>query len=146
MPNYNNPYMNNYSGYYPQNNYTQPTYNYGYQSQMQPQMTQQPQQTTFMQLTFINGLDEAKAYIVAPNSSIYLRDNNSNKLYIKSCDNTGRSSLEEYNLVKATENTSNSNEKVDYNQFVTTSVFQSMKDEFTAKFEEIEKKLGGTNE
>ena len=143
MANYNTPYMNNYGNYYPNNSYQQPTYNYGYQTQ--PQMAQQTQ-PMFMQLTFVNGLDEAKSYIVAPNSSMYLRDNNSNKLYIKSCDNTGRSSLEEYNLVKSTEKGSNSSESVDYNQFVTTSVFQSMKDEFTAKFEEIEKKLGGTNE
>ena len=143
MANYNTPYMNNYGNYYPNNSYQQPTYNYGYQTQ--PQMAQQTQ-PMFMQLTFVNGLDEAKSYIVAPNSSMYLRDNNSNKLYIKSCDNTGRSSLEEYNLVKSTEKGSNSSESVYYNQFVTTSVFQSMKDEFTAKFEEIEKKLGGTNE
>lgn len=143
MPNYNNPYMSNYGGYYPQSSYQQPNYNYGYQAQ--PQVPQQTQ-PMFMQLTFVNGLEEAKSYIVAPNSSIYLRDNNSNKLYIKSCDNTGRSSLEEYNLVKASEKGSNSSGSVDYNQFVTTSVFQSMKDEFTAKLEELEKKLGGTNE
>lgn len=143
MPNYNNPYMNNYGGYYPQNSYQQPTYNYGYQNQTQ--ITQQPQ-SMFMQLTFVNGLDEAKSYIVTPNSSIYLRDNNSNKLYIKSCDNTGRSSLEEYSLVKTTGKGSNSSETIDYNQFVTNSVFQSMRDEFSAKFDEIEKKLGGANE
>ena len=143
MPNYNNPYMNNYGGYYPQNSYQQPTYNYGYQNQTQ--MAQQPQ-SMFMQLTFVNGLDEAKSYIVTPNSSIYLRDNNSNKLYIKSCDNTGRSSLEEYSLVKTTEKGSNSSESIDYNQFVTNSVFQSMKEEFKAKFDEIEKKLGVSNE
>ena len=145
MPNYNNPYMSNYGGYYPQSSYSQPNYNYSYQNQTMPQMAQQTQ-PMFMQLTFVNGLDEANSYIGAPNSSIYLRDNNSNKLYIKSCDNTGRSSLEEYNLVKSTEKSSNSSENVDYNQFVTTSVFQSMKDEFTAKLEELEKKLGGTNE
>lgn len=143
MPNYNNPY--NYGGYYQQNSYQQPSYNYGYQNQTMPQMAQQTQ-PMFMQLTFVNGLEEAKSYIVAPNSSIYLRDNNSNKLYIKSCDNTGRSSLEEYNLVKSSEKGSNSSENIDYNQFVTTSVFQAMKDEFSAKFEEIEKKLGGANE
>lgn len=142
MANYN-PYMTNYGGYYPQSSYQQPTYNYGYQAQ--PQVTQQTQ-PMFMQLTFVNGLDEAKAYIVAPNSSIYLRDNNSNKLYIKSCDNTGRSSLEEYNLVKATEKCSNSSETIDYNQFVTTTVFQSMKDEFSAKLEELEKKIGVAHE
>lgn len=143
MPNYNNPYMNNYSGYYPQQSYSQPNYNYGYQTQ--PQMTQQTQ-PMFMQLTFVNGLEEAKSYIVAPNSSIYLRDNNSNKLYIKSCDNTGRSSLEEYNLVKSTEKGSNSSKTIDYNQFVTTSVFQAMKDEFATKLSELEKKIGDTNE
>lgn len=145
MPNYNNPYMSNYSGYYPQSNYSQPNYNYGYQNQTMPQMAQQTQ-PMFMQLTFVNGLEEAKSYIVAPNSSIYLRDNNSNKLYIKSCDNTGRSSLEEYNLVKSTEKGSNSSESIDYNQFVTNSVFQSMKDEFSAKLEELEKKIGVAHE
>lgn len=145
MPNYNNPYMSNYSGYYPQSNYSQPNYNYGYQNQTMPQMAQQTQ-PMFMQLTFVNGLEEAKSYIVAPNSSIYLRDNNSNKLYIKSCDNTGRSSLEEYNLVKSTEKGSNSSESIDYNQFVTNSVFQSVKEEINNKLSELEKKIGATNE
>lgn len=145
MPNYNNPYMSNYSGYYPQSNYSQPNYNYGYQNQTMPQMAQQTQ-PMFMQLTFVNGLEEAKSYIVAPNSSIYLRDNNSNKLYIKSCDNTGRSSLEEYNLVKSAEKGSNSSESVDYNQFVTNSVFQSVKEEINNKLSELEKKIGATNE
>lgn len=145
MPNYNNPYMSNYSGYYPQSNYSQPNYNYGYQNQTMPQMAQQTQ-PMFMQLTFVNGLEEAKSYIVAPNSSIYLRDNNSNKLYIKSCDNTGRSSLEEYNLVKSAEKGSNSSESIDYNQFVTNSVFQSVKEEINNKLSELEKKIGATNE
>lgn len=142
MPNYNNPYINNYGGYYPQQNYTQPNYNYGYQQQV----TQQQTQPTFMQLTFVNSLDEAKAYIVAPNTSIYLRDNNSNKLYIKSCDNTGRSSIEEYDLNKSSGNTPNLSEKIDPNNFVTLSVFHALKEEYNAKFEEIEKKLGMTNE
>lgn len=143
MPNYNNPYMNNYTGYYPQQSYSQPNYNYGYQTQ--PQIAQQ-NQPMFMQLTFVNGLEEAKSYIVAPNSSIYLRDNNSNKLYIKSCDNTGKSSLEEYELTKSNEKTPNSSEKIDYNQFVTRSLFDALKEEFNAKFDDLEKKLGGINE
>lgn len=133
---YNNNYNSyGYGNYYPQ---TQ-SYNHPYQQQV-------AQQPSFLQLTFVNSLEEAKAYIVAPNTSIYLRDNNSNKLYIKSCDNTGRSMLEEYDLNRTGSKTPNLSENIDFNQFVTRSVFDALKEEYSAKFSEIEKKLGVINE
>lgn len=135
MYNNNNYNSYGYGGYYPQGN----TYNHHYQQQV-------AQQPNFLQLTFVNSLEEAKAYIVAPNTSIYLRDNNSNKLYIKSCDNTGRSMLEEYDLNRTGSKTPNLSENIDFNQFVTMSVFDALKEEYSAKFSEIEKKLGGINE
>ena len=53
--NYNNPYFNPYQQY----PYTQPT-------------QQQTPMTNYLQLTFINGIEGAKAFIVAPNQTIYL--------------------------------------------------------------------------
>ena len=134
-----NPY-NNY-GYYPQqNNY--PNYNnYGYQA---PQMHQVNQ--SFMRLSFVNGIEEARAYILEPNTSIYLRDSNANKLYIKSCDNTGISTIDEYDLIKSTENKANFNENVDVGQFITKDDFNALKKEINGKINALKKELGGKDE
>lgn len=97
MPNYNNygnyPYGNPYQTF--QNN------NYNQQPQtMQPQQTQQP--IPFMPLTFTSGLVGAKAYIVAPNQTVFLKDSdtNSNLLFEKSADSYGRYTLKAYELTE----------------------------------------------
>ena len=78
------------------NNYNQYGYgNYGYnnyyypnqQQVAQPQMQQQIQHPNYLPLTYVNGEEGAKAYIVSPNTTIYLRDSDSNKLFIKTSDN-----------------------------------------------------------
>lgn len=73
--NYNNPYFNPYQQY----PYTQ-------------------QQTNYSQLTFINGIEGAKAFIVAPNQTIYLKDSDSNILYEKKADAQGRYTLTAFEL------------------------------------------------
>lgn len=129
---------------YNNNNYN--SYGYGgygaYNNYQNYQAPQQPQ-TNYIPLTFVNGVEEVNKYILAPNTSVYLRDSESNKLYIKTCDSTGRCNVKSYELV---EMGTNNEQKVDYNQFVTNSVFQALKDEISGKFEELEKKLGGEHE
>ena len=76
--NYNNPYFNPYNQY----PYSQP---------------QQPQ-TNYLPLTFISGIEGAKAFIVAPNQTVYLKDSDSNILYEKKADAQGRYSLTAFEL------------------------------------------------
>ena len=78
--NYNNPYFNPYNQY----PYSQP----------QPQ----PQQTNYLPLTFVSGIEGAKAFIVAPNQVVYLKDSDSNILYEKKADAQGRYSLTAFEL------------------------------------------------
>lgn len=107
----NNPYMN-----YPQ-------YGYGYQQQMQQrgQMAnmQQPIQPRIQMPTqppmpmqyeiplretkFVTS-EEAKAYIVMPNSASLLIDKQQGIAYLKSADNMGQSFMEIYTFTKYGEN------------------------------------------
>lgn len=95
-----NGYMNpQFNPYYQQQYQTQPTmYN---QQPMQPQYQAQPiinNQPTF-QPTFVNGIEGAKAYILMPNQSIWLKDSdNENVLYIKSANQEGKCTLQAFNL------------------------------------------------
>ena len=77
-----------YNNMYPYG-YTQQYYG-GYQ---QPQY-QQPQQTSYFPLTYVSGIEGAKAFIVQPNNTFYLLDSeNPQTLYIKSADKDGRYTL-----------------------------------------------------
>lgn len=107
MPNFNYgnyPYGNIYQPYgmgnggYQQNNF-------GQQPQMQqqpPQMQQQAQpQTAYLPLTFVSGNIGAKAFIVAPNQTVFLKDSDegSDLLFEKSADSYGKYTLKAYHLI-----------------------------------------------
>ena len=92
MMNYNNPY----------NGYQYNNYMNQYQQPMQPQMQQQ---TNYLPLTFINGIEGAKAFIVAPNQTVYLKDSDSNILYEKKADAQVRYTLTAFELNKFENNT-----------------------------------------
>ena len=73
------------------------------QAQMQPQQAnygayQQAPQTSYLPLTFINGIEGAKAFIVQPNQVIYLKDSDSNLLFEKRADAQGKYSLIAFEL------------------------------------------------
>ena len=86
-----NPYVNN--NYYNNQSY--------YPTQNQQVQQSQASQQIVIPLTFTNGFMGAKTYtMLYPNSTIYLRDNESDRLYIKTCDSRGQSTLESYRLVK----------------------------------------------
>lgn len=112
MFNYNSPYMNNYGGYYQQPYAGAPTQpqnnNYPGQAQQAQISNVASNQPNYMPLTFVNNIDEVNKFIVSPNTSVYLRSNNDNLLYIKSCDSTGKYNLETYELVKFNETNKNS--------------------------------------
>ena len=104
---YNNSYFGN-SGYanqmyssYPQNysSYQQPQMA---QRQM-PQQTYMPQDVPFNDIKFVTA-DEAKAYIVMPNTKVMLMDRDKSIFYIKSADAMGKSTLEGFKYSKIDEN------------------------------------------
>ena len=97
--NYNNPYFNPYQQY---------PYTNGFgNQQVQPQNIQntyntpnqnQQMQTSYLPLTFVNGIEGAKAFIVAPNQVIYLKDSDSNILFEKKADQQGKYTLTAFEL------------------------------------------------
>lgn len=102
MPNYNYgnyPFGNPYQAYGMGNqNYQQ---NYGQQVQTQPMMQPTPQpQTSYLPLTFTSGAVGAKAFIVGPNQTVFLKDSDegSDLLFEKSADQYGKYTLKAYHL------------------------------------------------
>lgn len=132
MYNYNNnPYYNSYSGYYqPYTPPTQPTNNY------QSHQTQQ----TYIPLTFVNGEVGAKAFIMQPNSTIYMQDSDSDKLFIKKSDAQGKSTMRKFKLVEIDDNDQiivNKAQKDMSSNFISKEQFEALKQEFEAKLSEL---------
>lgn len=81
------------------NFYNQNPYGYGnyYQPYQQPQVPQQ----TIIPMTYVNGLEGAKAYWMATNSIAYLRDNNDDSiLYEKKTDALGKYQIKGFKLTE----------------------------------------------
>lgn len=149
MPNYNNLYGN-----YPYGNIYQPygVNNNGYQQNNynQPQMQQTPQpQTSYLPLTFTSGLVGAKAFIVAPNQTVFLKDSEegSDLLFEKSADSYGKYTLKAYKLneIKIDDIGKNINEnsktetitKKDLQEFATKGDLDSLKSIFENKMNDL---------
>lgn len=127
MYNYNNnfPYFNNMG--YNQN------YNTGYQNQ---------QISNFIPMTFVNGIEGAKAHIMTQlNSTIYLKDSDSDLMFVKSCDNEGKCSIKTYKMKEVVEATSIKDIKE--NEYITKEEFNSFKSDMEKLIESIR---GGNNE
>lgn len=149
MFNYNNnPYMNTYGSYYQQPYGATPgqaqTNNYQGQGQ-QPQMNNViSNQPTYMPLTFVNSIEEVNKFIVSPNTSVYLRSNNDNLLYIKSCDSTGKYNLQTYELVKANEMAKNSSiesQKQKSNDFICKDDLKAIEDKLEQKISKLQGRI-----
>ena len=111
--NYKNPYFNPYNQY----PYSQP----------------QPQQTNYLPLTFVSGIEGAKAFIVAPNQVVYLKDSDSNILYEKKADAQGRYSLTAYEMKPVNDTSKQQGE------FATTSDLAALKSMLTEKIDILSK-------
>lgn len=125
--NYNNPYFNPYQQY----PYTQPT-------------QQQTPMTNYLQLTFINGIEGAKAFIVAPNQTIYLKDSDSNILYEKKADAQGRYTLTAFELKPIEMNTPTS-APTQPTAYATTNDLNALKSTFMEQMNIITSKLEKLN-
>ena len=130
-------YNNNYNNY----GYGGYGYNSNYYNPSPSAPTQAQQQASFIPLTFVNGIEGAKAYIVSPNSTIYLRDSDSDKIFIKSSDAQGRLMLRTYRLVEVNENEPKQPAQ-DLSSFATKDDLKEIKeriDKIQIKLEEKEK-------
>ena len=67
-------------------------------SMQQPQMQQVQTQTNYLPLTFVNGIEGAKAFIVGANQVVYLKDSDSNILFEKKADYQGKYTLNAFEL------------------------------------------------
>lgn len=61
-----------------------------------------PAQTQSSSITFVNGLEGAKGYMLAPNSTIILMDSDSSKFYIKATDGVGMATIKCYTFQEET--------------------------------------------
>lgn len=149
MFNYNNnPYMNTYGGYYQQPYTAAPTQPQNNNYQGQSQQTQMnnviSNQPTYMPLTFVNNIEEVNKFIVTPNTSVYLRSNNDNLLYIKSCDSTGKYNLETYELVKANQTAKNNaieSTKQNSNDFISKDDLKVIEEKLEQKISKLQGRI-----
>ena len=103
-------YNNMYGGYQQQPMYQQPNYANNYQQQ-QPVA----QGTKYALYSEVTSMEDAKAYILAPNQSAYLEDKNANMLYYKRINNQGRYEMDVYKKEEPK------------NEYVKTSDFELLK-------------------
>lgn len=122
--NYNyNPYVNPYASPY-QQQYQQPT-------QMPTQMPAQ-QSNGFV---WVDGIEEANNFYVAPNNAVQLWDKNSPCIYKKSADSTGKPSMQIFDLVERKMQTQpKSDLNADFSDFVKRSEITQL-EERVAKLE-----------
>lgn len=97
-------------------------------------------------ITFVNGIEGAKAFQLRPNSSVLLMDSDNSKFYVKSTDNLGIANITSYNFVEdknlpvkniAASQPSNTGEQ-------NTKLYEEMKtkiSELESKVDELQSKL-----
>ena len=97
-------------------------------------------------ITFVNGIEGAKAFQLRPNSNVLLMDSDNSKFYVKSTDNLGIANISSYSFV---EDKNLSIENVAANQpsntgEQSTKIYEEMKikiDELDLKVNELQSKL-----
>ena len=120
------------------NNYFPVTY-----PQVQPMTYSQYQQTQTSGINWVQGIEGAKAYPVAPNANVMLMDSSANTFYIKSADATGRPtiSLYDYEERKVGNDTTTQNKTSD---FVTKEELYAILGGFVKKGESDEQSVQTT--
>lgn len=113
----------NYFPQYPQN--FQPVYQPQYQPQYQPTANAVAQQNGFV---WVDGIEEANNFYVAPNNAVQLWDKNAPCIYKKSADSTGKPTMQIYDLVERKEMPKQAEGKTfDLSEYVTISQFNDLK-------------------
>lgn len=110
------------------------------QNQYQQTIPQYQQQPANQGLLWVQGVEGAKSYLVAPNTTVLLMDADAQRFYLKSTDGTGIPNLRMFEYSEVTQNVSqpvlNTNENLD-DKYVTRNEYNDLKNQY----EEIMKKL-----
>jgi hypothetical protein len=77
-------------------------------------------------ITWVQGIEGAKAYQLNPNSNVILLDSESDRFYIKTSDNIGMCSLRVFNFQEVTNNPTSEVQKteIDLSNYVTKDELQ----------------------
>ena len=129
-----NPYVNPYAAPYGGQQMQQQMY--------QPQMQQPPQgaQQPSNGFVWVNDINEAANYLVAPNSAVQLWDKNSPCVYLKTADAAGKPTMQIFDLVERKQQTQTAAQSAEAD-FVKRSEFDELRkavDALTAKKAESE--------
>lgn len=113
-------------------------------------MNYQQPQTNYLPLTFVNGIEGAKAFIVGANQTVYLKDSDSNVLFEKRADGQGKYSILAYELKQIDLN--NVGKPTTQVEYVTIADFKSLENKLKRLSNKIDKlskpteELGDTGE
>lgn len=133
-----------YQQNYQQMNNYQPNQN-SYSNYQQGQMQQA--QTIYYPLTYVNGIEGAKAFIVQPNQIIYLKDSDSDILYEKKSDEKGISVLKAFKLqeIDLTSNNANKQPIQQNANYITNDILMNqianLENNFDNKINKINEKI-----
>lgn len=113
------------------------TYQPYFPQYQQPNMNQVPQQTSQQVsngLIWIQGIEAAKSYMVAPNTTVALWDSESETVYLKSADASGMPSMRilDYTIRENTPVNRKTGAKTDFATKDDISIIQSQIDEIRA--------------
>ena len=101
--------------------------------------TQTPQMSNDM--IWVQGLAGAKAYLVAPNTTVTLWDSESETIYLKSCDSNGMPSMRILDIKERTETPSKMpsvQAEQSTKEFALADDLKGIRKEFAHKYEELE--------
>ena len=115
-----------FGNYYGYNPITQPNYN-----TVIP--TQQPNVSG---LVWVQGIEAAKAYLVAPNNTVALWDSEQQRIYLKSADASGMPSMRILDWAEHTQQPANTVNTVDLSNYITKEEFNIRIDELLTKIKE----------
>lgn len=128
---YVNPYAAPYGGQQMQQQIYQP------QAQQPPQGAQQPSNG----FVWVNDINEAANYLVAPNSAVQLWDKNSPCVYLKTADAAGKPTMQIFDLVERKQQPTAQTQTATTADYVTRAEFAELRkavDALTAKKVESE--------
>lgn len=130
-----NPYVNPYNAPYGGQQMQQQMY--------QPQMQQPPQgaQQPSNGFVWVNDINEAANYLVAPNSAVQLWDKNSPCVYLKTADAAGKPTMQIFDLVERKQQPTAQTQTATTADYVTRAEFAELRkavDALTAKKVESE--------
>ena len=138
-----NPYINPYaSPYNPQPQ--QMMQNFQQQQQPIPQMQQQTPQNGFV---WVDGIEEANNFYVAPNNAVQLWDKNLPCIYKKSADATGKPTMQIFDLVERKNEQPQKPTEFDLSGFVKKDELTHLEERISAleAAERVRNKEEGTN-